>query len=218
MPSLDPFEGFCKPLVVILQFWRPFLAIIGGSIVPSHGRRLGNGIPILFPGGQRRRSILARLYAGIRGGLAENLHFQALLSRRAEESFPRLFADGRPWESRQILPAKSAHACKPDSHFRRSFSRHTSNDCAYQSCTLLIEGISFKPSGRSPSSCTRWAKRMGSSSDRNCDARNSVPGRTCQPCVPGLLCFELINLSRAAPQIAPSALGSLPWRESWSNV
>ena len=37
-------------------------------------------------------------------------------------------------------------------------------------------GISFKPSGRSASSSTRCANRMGSSSERNCDARNKVPG------------------------------------------
>lgn len=53
--------------------------------------------------------------------------------------------------------------------------KRTSNDCAYQSCTLLMEGISFKPSGRSPSSCTRCARRMGSSSARNCEARKRVP-------------------------------------------
>lgn len=51
----------------------------------------------------------------------------------------------------------------------------TSNDCAYHSCTLLILGISFKPSGRSASSSTRCANRIGSSSERNCDARNNVP-------------------------------------------
>jgi hypothetical protein len=51
----------------------------------------------------------------------------------------------------------------------------TSNDCAYQSCTFLIEGISFSPSGRSPSSCTRCASLMGSSSERNWEARKRVP-------------------------------------------
>lgn len=54
----------------------------------------------------------------------------------------------------------------------------TSKDWAYQSWTLLIEGISLKPSGNSLSSCTRCARRMGSSSDRNCEARNRVPGRS----------------------------------------
>lgn len=52
---------------------------------------------------------------------------------------------------------------------------HTSNDCAYQSLTLPIEGISLRPSGRSWSSCTRCANRIGSSSERNCDARKRVP-------------------------------------------
>lgn len=51
----------------------------------------------------------------------------------------------------------------------------TSNDCAYQSLTRPIDGISFRPSGRSLSSCTRCAKRMGSSSERNCEARKRVP-------------------------------------------
>jgi hypothetical protein len=51
----------------------------------------------------------------------------------------------------------------------------TSNDCAYQSRTLQIDGISLRPSGRSLSSCTRCANRMGSSSERNCDARKRVP-------------------------------------------
>lgn len=56
-------------------------------------------------------------------------------------------------------------------------AEYTSNDCAYQSWTFLIEGISFSPSGKSPSSCTRWARRMGSSSDKNWDARKSVPAQ-----------------------------------------
>src|SRR5437762_13007842 len=43
----------------------------------------------------------------------------------------------------------------------------SSNDCAYQSCTFLIEDNSFKPSGRVSSSCTRWASRIGSSSERD---------------------------------------------------
>ena len=51
----------------------------------------------------------------------------------------------------------------------------SSNDCAYQSWTLLIGLISFRPSGRLPSSWTRCAKRMGSSSERNCEARKRVP-------------------------------------------
>jgi hypothetical protein len=51
----------------------------------------------------------------------------------------------------------------------------TSNDCAYQSRTLQIDGISLRPSGSSLSSCTRCARRMGSSSERNCDARKRVP-------------------------------------------
>jgi hypothetical protein len=51
----------------------------------------------------------------------------------------------------------------------------TSNDCAYQSRTLQMDGISLRPSGRSLSSCTRCASRMGNSSERNCDARKRVP-------------------------------------------
>lgn len=58
-------------------------------------------------------------------------------------------------------------------HDNRAY--HTSNDCAYHSCTLLIEGISLRPSGRSPSSCTRCARRIGSSSERNWEARKRVP-------------------------------------------
>lgn len=53
--------------------------------------------------------------------------------------------------------------------------RHTSNDCAYQSLTLLTEGISLSPSGSSLSSCTRCASLIGSSSARNCEARKRVP-------------------------------------------
>lgn len=51
----------------------------------------------------------------------------------------------------------------------------SSNDWAYQSCTFLMEGISFNPSGNLPSSSTRWAKRIGSSSERNWEARKRVP-------------------------------------------
>lgn len=51
----------------------------------------------------------------------------------------------------------------------------TSKDCAYQSLTLITEGISLRPSGNSSNSRTRCAKRIGSSSARNWDARNSVP-------------------------------------------
>ena len=54
---------------------------------------------------------------------------------------------------------------------------HTSNDCEYQSLTFLIDGISFSSSGKSPSSCTLCASRMGSSSERNWEARNRVPGQ-----------------------------------------
>lgn len=57
----------------------------------------------------------------------------------------------------------------------RNLTPHTSNDCAYQSRTRQIDGISLRPSGRSLSSCTRCASRMGSSSERNCDARKRVP-------------------------------------------
>jgi hypothetical protein len=41
---------------------------------------------------------------------------------------------------------------------------HTSNDWAYQSLTLFIEGIALRFCGSSSSSFTRWAKRTGSSS------------------------------------------------------
>jgi len=58
---------------------------------------------------------------------------------------------------------------------QRAVTAHTSNDCAYQSRTLQMDGISLRPSGRSLSSCTRCANRMGSSSERNCDARKRVP-------------------------------------------
>jgi hypothetical protein len=43
----------------------------------------------------------------------------------------------------------------------------TSNDCAYQSCTFLTDGMSLRPSGRFSSSWTRCANRIGSSSARN---------------------------------------------------
>lgn len=51
----------------------------------------------------------------------------------------------------------------------------TSNDCAYQSCTFLTDGMSLRPSGRFSSSWTRCAKRMGSSSARNWEALKRVP-------------------------------------------
>lgn len=54
----------------------------------------------------------------------------------------------------------------------------TSNDCAYQSLTFWIDGISLSLSGRSFNSCTRWASRMGNSSERNWEARKRVPGDT----------------------------------------
>lgn len=57
----------------------------------------------------------------------------------------------------------------------------TSKDCAYQSRTLCMEGISPRPSGRLLSSWTLCASRMGSSSATNCDARKRVPERKCQP-------------------------------------
>ena len=40
----------------------------------------------------------------------------------------------------------------------------TSNDWAYQSLTLFIEGIALRLCGSSSSSFTRWANRTGSSS------------------------------------------------------
>ena len=52
---------------------------------------------------------------------------------------------------------------------------HTSKDCAYQSRTLCMEGISPSPSGKLLSSWTLCASRIGSSSARNCDALKSVP-------------------------------------------
>jgi len=42
--------------------------------------------------------------------------------------------------------------------------RGTSNDWAYQSLTLFIEGIVLRLCGSSSSSFTRWARRTGSSS------------------------------------------------------
>ena len=57
----------------------------------------------------------------------------------------------------------------------RGRRQHTSNDWTYQSRTRPIDGISLSPSGRCSSSSTRCASRMGSSSDRNCEARNRVP-------------------------------------------
>lgn len=43
---------------------------------------------------------------------------------------------------------------------------HTSNDWAYQSLTLFIEGIALRFCGNSSSSFTRWARRTGSSSTK----------------------------------------------------
>ena len=63
----------------------------------------------------------------------------------------------------------------PDDSYTPAFLIHTSNDCEYQSWTFLMDGISFSPSGKSPSSWTRCAKRMGSSSERNWEARKRVP-------------------------------------------
>mgnify|MGYP003629558687 CR=1 FL=1 len=70
----------------------------------------------------------------------------------------------------------SCITCQPRCRSLQAWKRSiTSKDCAYQSWTLLIDGISFNPSGRSPSSCTLCASRMGSSSDKNWDARKRVP-------------------------------------------
>lgn len=55
---------------------------------------------------------------------------------------------------------------------------HTSKDCAYQSSTLFTDGISLSPSGKLSSSWTRCARRMGSSSARNCEALKREPVRT----------------------------------------
>ncbi|KAI7197852.1 hypothetical protein KC363_g17 [Hortaea werneckii] len=89
-----------------------------------------------------------------------------------EKSLLKAFSSGgqSPLSSAMLL----------DTWIRLGFGSWTisSNDCAYQSWTLRMLGISFKPSGRSPSSCTRCASRMGSSSDRNWEARNSVPVET----------------------------------------
>jgi hypothetical protein len=88
----------------------------------------------------------------------------------------------------------------------------TSNDCAYQSRTRQIEGISLRPSGRSLSSCTRCANRMGSSSERNCDARKRVPvdgfSPNCTICrreTPGLTSDGLLTHHTRDPKDAPVA-------------
>jgi hypothetical protein len=82
---------------------------------------------------------------------------------------------------------------------------HTSNDCAYQSRTRSIEGISFNPSGRSSNSCTRCANRMGNSSDRNCDARKRVPTAQLSQNWPTSLAHTRSTYRlMASPQTAPS--------------
>ena len=53
-----------------------------------------------------------------------------------------------------------------------------------------MDGMWFSPSGRLSSSCTRWASRIGSSSERNCEARNNVPGANNQYIKPGLKQFN----------------------------
>lgn len=92
-------------------------------------------------------------------------------------SFTSLDSSGRP---KLII---SYFHMSDDSYFSntgvrtKSCKNRTSNDCAYQSCTFLTDGISLSPSGRWVSSWTRCASRIGSSSARNWEARNSVPGR-----------------------------------------
>ena len=83
-------------------------------------------------------------------------------------------SDGRPGLGSVVISCQSVSQYVLEALLRSSMS-HTSNDCEYQSCTFLMDGISFSPSGKSPSSWTRCAKRIGSSSERNWEARKRVP-------------------------------------------
>lgn len=168
VPPLDLLQGVCKFGVVGTQLWRPFLAVVcSGEVSPA--RRcalvvLPVAVAIAVLG---RRAVLALLYAGVLRRLQQR---RCALGRLQQPVFD-FGGEVRPRQLDEFLRAceSRVRAAGCTTH------EHTSNDCAYQSRTRHIEGISLSPSGRSLSSCTRCANRMGSSSERNCDARKRVP-------------------------------------------
>ena len=83
----------------------------------------------------------------------------------------------------------------------------SSNDCMYQSATLLIGATSLSPSGSLPSSSTRCANRTGSSSDKNCDARKRVPAVRERQAVD---CSHHTHQHSASHQIEPSGARTRP--------
>jgi hypothetical protein len=105
----------------------------------------------------------------------------------------------------------------------------TSKDWAYQSLTFCTDGMVLRPSGRLLNSSTRWARRIGSSSARNCDARNKVPkARGWQNNQQaGILCGVPSQVSKwrveayqlmVVRRIEPFGAGSRRLRGSWHNA
>ena len=154
----DVLQGFRETLVVIVQLRRPVVAVIRGSIVAA-GRGRTSAVTV---GVRLTRGVLALLDTGILRCMAEDLGVLTIPLGRANQSLTYLRCEIRSGKAREFLVLRSD--C--DDSLEKA-TVLTSNDCAYQSCTFLIDGISFKWSGNCPSSCTRCANRIGSSSERN---------------------------------------------------
>lgn len=151
----------------------------------------------------RRWTVLTLPNAWIRSGLAKCVRFQTILFGRLEKAKPCLWPYGRPRDCREVLFTDQPKA-NPIHNLGRLWEEWiTSNDCAYQSCTFLIDGMSLSPSGSSPSSCTLWARRMGSSSARNCDARKSVPDWCTDEPRPRYSTFDYMYLLMVFRQTGP---------------
>lgn len=78
--------------------------------------------------------------------------------------------------------------------------------------------MSLSPSGSSPSSCTLWARRIGSSSARNCDARKSVPNWCTYEPQARYSTFDYMYLLMVFHQTGPFDGGLHPWLERTSSA
>jgi len=80
VPSFDVLESFRKTLVIVVQFGRPVVTVVGGGVVPAGG---GETLAVAI----LARGVLPLLYAGVLSSVTEGFRFLTVALWRSDEAF-----------------------------------------------------------------------------------------------------------------------------------